>query len=196
MSTTPQGELERLAPEIASTLAGRRFGLVGFDAREAARIAGVLERAHAVCASFEESWISKAAFLGYALVIQIGAVSPRGLRAAAASGIGVIAAGPAEAVLEGIGGAYAWPREILVEPWSDAELLVRLFRVLAGRSETAKTGPRAQPLVLIADDDLAWNALVETCLRDHRLACRTANNGLRTLQLARELRPDLVVLDV
>jgi len=196
MSTTPQPELTRLAPEIASSLALRRFGLLGFNAQETGRLAGVLESARAVWARFEESWIAKSAYLGDALVIRMGAVSPQGLRAAAGSRAPVLLVGTAEAILEGIGGAYAWPREILVEPWSDQELLVRLFRVLAGRSEAVPTGPREQPLILVADDDTSWTALVETCLRAHGLTCRTVNDGLRTLRLARELRPDLIALDV
>ncbi|GEM_PF-488143 len=196
MSTTPQGEAGRLAPEIASTLAGRRFGLLGFNAEQTGRIAGVLERAGAVWARFEESWIGRSVYLGDALLIQMAAVSPRGLREAAGSGAPVLLAGAGEAVLDGTGGAYAWAREILVEPWSDAELLVRLFRVLSRRPDAGRPEPRAQPLVLIADDDPAWNALVESSLRTHGLACRTVTDGLGVLRLARQLRPDLVVLDV
>src|SRR5579883_2313391 len=164
MSTTPQGEAGRLAPEIASTLAGRRFGLLGFNAEQTGRIAGVLERAGAVWARFEESWIGRSVYLGDALLIQMAAVSPRGLREAAGSGAPV--------------------------------LLVRLFRVLSRRPDAGRPEPRAQPLVLIADDDPAWNALVESSLRTHGLACRTVTDGLGVLRLARQLRPDLVVLDV
>jgi hypothetical protein len=32
-----------------------------------------------------------------------------------------------QALSEGVGGAYGWPRDFMVEPWKDEELVVRLF---------------------------------------------------------------------
>ena len=196
MSSAPQSVPARLAPELARTLAGRRFGLLGFDKEETNRIATLLERVHAVSARFEESWIGKSVYLGDALLIKMVAVRPEPLRAAALSPVPVLIVGGGDAVLEGMAAAYAWPREILLEPWSESELLVRLFRVVEARLEAVQAGSRTRPLVLIADDDPAWNALVESTVSTHSLACRTVTDGLRALRMARQLRPDLMVLDI
>ena len=52
------------------------------------------------------------------------------------------------------------------------------------------------PLVLLADDDPELIALVEATLRNDGISCRTADNGLTALRLAREIMPDLILLDV
>lgn len=197
MSSDGQAEHAGVAPEIASTLAHRRCGLLGFPREETDHIAKVLERVHAAWTRFDESWIAKSAYLGDVLLVKLGAVKPEVFRTAATSKVPLLIVGPGEALLAGSLGAYVGPGEILAEPWPDAELLLRLFRLLAqGRPEMPKVEPRAQPLVLIADDDFASNALVETTLRTHGIACRSVTDGLRALRLARQIRPDLLVLDV
>src|SRR5579872_1536639 len=101
MSTTPQAAKGRVAPEIAATLAGRRFGLFGFEPGKTARIAAVLRQANCMSTPFEEVWLGDSAHLGDALLIQLGGISSQGLRAAAASCLPVLMSGPAESVLEG-----------------------------------------------------------------------------------------------
>src|ERR1039458_846219 len=67
-------------------------------------------------------------------------------------------------VLEGAGGAYRWPRDLLHDPWSEAELLVRLFRLLEPHGRPPEVGDREsrmEPLVLLADDDPELIALVD-----------------------------------
>ncbi len=197
MGTTLQAASPRVAPEITATLRGRHFGLFGFNAEETARIAAVLRRVDAVGTRFEETWLGGSVRLGDALVIKLDAVGPSALREAAASAVPVLVAGSGESLLNGTAGAYGWPRDFLNESWPDAELLVRLFRLLApARNGIAPAEPRSQPLILIADDDPAWLQLLEPTLRNHGLTCRTARDGLATLQLARQLVPDLLVLDV
>src|SRR5690348_10985362 len=105
MSSAPQSMPVRLAPELARTLAGRRFGLLGFDDQEINRIAAVLDRVHAVWARFEERWIGKSVYLGDALLIKLAAVRPEPLRAAAASPVPVLLSAGGGAVLEGAAAA-------------------------------------------------------------------------------------------
>ena len=197
MSTTPQAVKGRVAPEIAATLAGRRFGLFGFEASSSVRISAILRQAGCLCTPFEEVWLGDAGQLGDALLLRLGGASPQGLRAAAASCLPVLLVGPADSVLEGEAGAYGWAGDLLAEPWPDAELLVRLFRLLApAREYGSQAGQRSQPLLLLADDDPAWISLAEATLRTHGLSCRTATDGLSTLRLSRQLLPDLLVLDL
>lgn len=192
-----QSENSRVAPEIAVTLAGRRFGVLGFDAEQTARIAAVLHQNGSISARFEPSWLAESAYLGDALIIQLGAVGSSALQAVSTSGVPALMVGPAESVLGGVAGAYGWARDFLAEPWTDAELLVRLFRLVAPAPDyPAPAEARPQPLILMADDDPAWIPLAEQTLRTHGLTCRTATDGLATLRLARQLLPDLLVLDL
>src|SRR5579872_3592418 len=121
MSTTPQAAKGRVAPEIAATLAGRRFGLFGFEPSKTARIAAILRQAGCLSTPFEEVWLSDSAHLGDALVIQLGGISSQGLQAAAASCLPVLMVGAVESVLEGNAGAYGWVGDLLAEPWAYAE---------------------------------------------------------------------------
>ena len=197
MDITQQTGPVPMAPEIAPTLAGRRFGLFGFDVAETARIAEILRRTNSLSTRFEESWLVDSVHLGDAVLIKLGAVSAAALRAAAAAPAPVLIVGPADAVGRGDSSAYRWPRDFLVEPWQDAELLVRLFRLVAQPAKVVThASPRAHPLALLADDDAAWNTLVEATLHSHGYDCRTATEGLTALRLARQLLPDVVLLDV
>lgn len=186
-----------MAPEIAATLAGRRFGLFGFEEAEAARISDALKRTSSFCTRFPESWLADFAHGSDAVVLKLDGITPEGLRAALRGPIPVLIAGTSESVLAGASAAYYWAGDFLSEPWDEAELLVRLFRLLAPqRRSNLKRAVRMEPLVLVADDDPELVALVEATLKNHGLPCHATADGLSALRLARELMPDVVVLDV
>jgi CheY-like chemotaxis protein len=187
------------APEITATLAGRRFGLCGFDTGDARRITRALDATGSVYLSFDERLLGKSAEVCDVMLIRLAGVSPEGLRAAAATRVAILVACPSRALLDGASAAYSWSSDFIGEPWSDAELLLRLFRLVApprGSRAAAARGPRGESLVLLADDDPEWIALAGATLRNDGIAWRTAENGLAALRLARELVPDLAVLDV
>ncbi len=187
-----------LALEIKAALSGRQFGLCGFDAGEAERISMVLSGAGSLGAPLDEIRIAESSRIFDGLLIKLAGLSPDGLRAAATSFAPILVTGSSEAFLEGGSGAYGWPGDLLSEPWSDAELLVRVFRLLQPlRSFRAATPEsRMEPLALLADDDPESIALVDVTLRNDGVTCRTAEDGLAALRLAREISPDLMVLDV
>jgi DNA-binding response OmpR family regulator len=68
--------------------------------------------------------------------------------------------------------------------------------LLADTAGERKTGPRQPPLVITADDDLSITTLIRALLSSDGIRCETTDNGARALELARELRPDVLVLDV
>ena len=53
-----------------------------------------------------------------------------------------------------------------------------------------------EPLVVLADDDPEMIRLVATVLRSDGITCQVAPNGQAALRLAREIVPDLMLLDV
>jgi len=187
------------ALEITAALAGHSFGLCGFDAGEARRISGVLSDTMSLAVPLHELLIGESARACDGMLIKLLSMSPEGLRAAAASPTPILAIGPSQAILEGAGAAYRWPRDFMNEPWPDAELLVRLFRLLESPGSSragAVRESRKEPLVLLADDDPELVALVDATLRNDGITCRKAGNGLTALRMARELIPDLILLDI
>ena len=56
--------------------------------------------------------------------------------------------------------------------------------------------PKTRPLVLVAEDDEDILALVVFDLQDEGYEVLTARNGDDAIRLARERRPDLILLDV
>jgi hypothetical protein len=148
---------------------------------------------------FHEHLLGESARVCDALLIKLRSISPEGLRAAAGSPARILVTGSSQALLEGVGAAYRWPRDFMHEPWSDAELLVRLFRLLESpdnSSVVAAQESRTEPMVLLADDDPDLLALVENTLRSDGITCRAAEDGLTALRIAREIRSDLIVLDI
>ena len=53
----------------------------------------------------------------------------------------------------------------------------------------------ALPTVLIADDDLGILLLLQTTLRNEGLRLLTASDGESALRIARQERPDLILMD-
>jgi signal transduction histidine kinase/DNA-binding response OmpR family regulator len=80
--------------------------------------------------------------------------------------------------------------DYLVKPMDEARLLVCLAR-LTGEAEDAV--PRS---LLVIDDDPAFRATVEHALAPLGYQVWTATSGREGLELARERRPDAVVLDL
>jgi CheY-like chemotaxis protein len=197
MSTAKQPALPPVAPEIAATLAGRCFGVFGFDADETARISAILRKHNASATPFHELRLAESAYFGEALLVKLRSVSPQALRVAADFGARILLCAPGDVILQGLGGAYGWTGDLLAEPWPEAELPLRLFRLIAPRrTYGAHAASRSDPLVLLADDDPAWIALAETVLRHHHVVCCAATTGVEALRFARELLPDLLVLDL
>lgn len=197
MNTVEHSGKPPWALEITAALSGRRFGLCGFDAVDVQRICGILSTANSLAFAFDESLLQESARICDAMLIKLASLGPEGLRAAATSPAPILVTGSSQALLEGLGTAYCWPRDFMNEPWPDAELLVRLFRLLGPPAGfRAERKPRTDPLVLVADDDPELIALVEVTLRNDGIRCQTADNGLTALRAAREIMPDLMLLDV
>jgi CheY-like chemotaxis protein len=90
-------------------------------------------------------------------------------------------------------------REFVLRPYNDRDLLLRAFRVLrfVDSVETIETPVRnGARCILVADDDAATVVLISTILKHFKFACEVARNGEEALELARKMRPQLVLLDI
>jgi DNA-binding response OmpR family regulator len=103
--------------------------------------------------------------------------------------------------------------EFLVDGWQPEEVLMRLSLAISradqqhvaspgGTREGAapefvrRTMTGTPAVILIADDDVHVLAVVQVALQDYGMLCRSATNGPQALAMAREIRPNAVVLDV
>ena len=66
----------------------------------------------------------------------------------------------------------------------------------AVRGERPEAGRRERPLVLVVDDEAAIRLLCRVNLRLEGMDTVEAADGATALELARELKPDLILLDV
>ena len=80
-----------------------------------------------------------------------------------------------------------------VRPCTDAEVVLRLVTLLRLTDDIER--PRVRTVV-IADDDPVIAAILESTLSRHGFACHVAEDGEEALLLARQFRPDAVILDV
>jgi two-component system alkaline phosphatase synthesis response regulator PhoP len=199
MNTEEQSGKPALPSEISAALKGRRIGLCGFDATEARRISDILDAARAMPLPFHQQLLGDSLRVCDAVAVKLLNIGAEGLRAAAKSPVPILVTGPTQVLLDGTRAAYSWPRDFMNELWSDAELLIRLFRMLETPCRchpAAAQESRMEPLVLMADDDPEMVKLVAAVLRSDGITCQVAENGLAALRSAREIVPDLMLLDV
>jgi len=191
---------ERLcAVEIAAALNGCRVGLCGYDIAEAQRLANALRDGGIVAVPLDERLVADSARVCDVVVARLASLTTEGLKSVVLATVPILVTGPSRMLIEGAGAAYCWAGDFMDEPWTEAGLLLRLFRLIefGGRSASyAAPDPRNEPLVLLADDDPDLTTLVSVTLHNDGIACRIATDGLAALRLARQLSPDLMVLDV
>ena len=144
MSTLGRVEKSARAQEISIALEGRRVGVCGYDAAESQRISRLLSGVVAFAIPFDERVLGETAPVCDAVLVKLAGVSLEGLRSAAESPAPVLVTGRSQDLLDGVGGAYRWPSDFMNEPWPDAELLVRLFR-LSDTAPILSCGPPGDP---------------------------------------------------
>jgi DNA-binding response OmpR family regulator len=96
--------------------------------------------------------------------------------------------------------------DFLVEGQHPEEVGMRLAFALTRTLDPAPIMPAPQPVaprrsvasptVVLADDDEIIRALTSALLKNHGIACRTADNGLDALKLIRSEKPTAALLDV
>ncbi len=180
-------------------LTARRIGLCGYDVAETQKLSAALSRFQISAIPFDGRLLMESARFCDAVLFKLAGASADLVRVAATAPTApILVTGVSREIEVGTSGAYAWPKDFISEPWSEAELLVRLFRLLdldAARS-SPPASPRKRPLVLIADDDPDMIALAEATLRNDGITCKMAKDGVSALRSARQFKPDLMLLDI
>jgi DNA-binding response OmpR family regulator len=91
-------------------------------------------------------------------------------------------------------------RDFVIRPCRPEELLLRAYRILRfaesaaiAIQSSARNGVRR---VVLADDDPTTIVLISTILKHFHFQCEIAHDGAQAFDIAREKKPDLVLLDV
>ncbi len=192
---------------IQQSLAGKRFGLMGFDASEGdsiiAALATVRGIGHVIGAQplipglssfspFDACFINASA---------TGAGDqPAPIEMITRSRKPAVIVGSFEDVVTGFAALFDLNREFILRPCKPEELLLRTHRILRF-VEIAEATVQASPRngtrrVVVADDDATTIVMISTILKHFKFECLVAHDGKEALDMARNKKPALVLLDV
>jgi CheY-like chemotaxis protein len=188
---------ETPSPAVLSVLSGKRFALLGFQVKEAARLAKALDACQAFSRDLGAGDLPDAeAVRAFDLVVLQVAGE---LKAVPSWNKPVLIIGPRE-VLVGLQPVQNVAEDFLFAPWTTEEVILRSYFAIsrAGQGHTTQAVPAAggKRRVVVADDDSTIRALVEAAVGNAGFDCRVATDGTAALETIRGWQPDLAVLDV
>jgi CheY-like chemotaxis protein len=192
---------------IQQSLAGKRFGLMGFETPEDDSIIVALRAArgigHVIGAESNLPGLNSfspfdACFVN-ASAAGIGAqLSP--IEMLALNRKPAVVIGSFEDLTSCFAEIADRNREFILRPWTAQELLLRTYRILKlieTAEATVQTSPRNGPRrVVVADDDATTIVMISTILKHFKFECLVAHDGKEALDMARQKKPALVLLDV
>jgi DNA-binding response OmpR family regulator len=184
-----------LSPSLIQNLAGKKARLVGFDEKDAARLASVLSQAQVEVLGETDD------VCGCELVIlRMTPDTDAKPYFADRTGKPLLLAGagnvlpPVDLLLD------AAAQDFIASGWTDQELIMRACIAMAKTAQAPAPANRrareGKTRVLIADDDPTTVALVKATLQNYEMECQVADEGGQALELIRSAPPHAVVLDV
>jgi DNA-binding response OmpR family regulator len=87
--------------------------------------------------------------------------------------------------------------DVILTPFTQREVLFRLYRITGGKTTLrGAAGRKGRPLVLAVDDDYNVTNYLECVLKNLEVEMHFARDGQEALAAARQLLPDLILLDL
>ncbi|HYL57701.1 MAG TPA: response regulator [Candidatus Acidoferrales bacterium] len=193
---------------IRETLAGKRFALMGFEQPEAesiiAALATVRGLGHVVGGTPSIPGLNSlspfdACFINASAPAAGGEPAP--MEMIARSRKPAVIVGSCDELTRNFHVAAEHNRDFAMRPLESEEVLLRAFRVLKYSdvaAEEAQPARRedARRVVVLADDDAATTMLISTILKHFNYECAVAHDGSEALDMVRQKKPDLVLLDI
>jgi DNA-binding response OmpR family regulator len=217
---TPREAADMPLPQsIVDGLIQKRIALVGFADEVAERVCLAFERVNARPQLFGADEPAGSESVRHCAVVMVY-VRPETMGSAwlrrenlRETGPPLVLVGGREDLLAVDPEVQSHASEFLVDGWQPEEVLMRLSLAIsrAGPERAASPGRTREDgapefvrrtltgkpaVILIADDDVHVLAVVQVALQDYGMLCRSATNGPQALLMAREIRPNAVVLDV
>jgi DNA-binding response OmpR family regulator len=181
------------------TLAGKRMCIVGFRPNEAMAIRNALESAEAFCRIVGADSDHSALSAFDVAFVQVDEMANRDwLRESRkAETIPVLMLGGLTTIMDELSQLPTEAADfLLADDWSSGELLVRTLKLLRKGAAFTPATKRAQPLILIVDDDNAVVSLLGSVLKKAGMECHVARDGTAGIEMATQLKPDLMIVDV
>jgi CheY-like chemotaxis protein len=177
----------------------KRIALAGFDPETARRLTSVFETASAFCrpVTTEDAAPGSALLNNFDLLLLTPDVATPWLKVRGrVSDVPLLILGESADIIPHLAAISGPGRDFILHDAPDEALLIRAAILLVQSGGRQLGAARSRPLVVAADDDLSVTSLVRALLTSDGFACETAGNGGEALQLARKLRPDVLICDV
>jgi two-component system, cell cycle response regulator DivK len=202
-----------LPAAVIDELTGKRVALIGFGEREADEVCAALERAGVRPRLFEasESAMSPGVRDCHAAIVHVRPDTLRSPWLAEGSYLParpLLLLGKRRDVLGLERAVQARASEVLIDNWPVEQVLMRLsFALTRGApAPAAAAEPAPQPAgepqafrrpeILLADDDPTTLTLLRATLESYEIDCQVATSGTVALQMMRDFRPAVSVLDI
>jgi CheY-like chemotaxis protein len=179
-------------------LNGKRIGLAGFSTEAAAALTDEFDKAMAFCRVLTARAASPGSEVleNFDLLVASWASAQPWFKVRGRdSDVPLLVVGTADEIAAELKAFHLPGRDFLLENHRAEELHLRAAMLVDARAGR-ESGPRRAPLVVAADDEMSITALVKALLSSDGITCETADNGGDALELARKLKPDVLVLDV
>lgn len=86
---------------------------------------------------------------------------------------------------------------VIADTWSPEELSLRALRLVLATTGSEKTAAKpSTPKLIIADDDTSITSLLNVTLKKLGYDCHIVSDGGKAVDLAKQINPDLMILDV
>lgn len=182
-----------------SPLSGKRVAITGLEPATAARIVAALDSVDAFCRRVPELDVvpGSPVLSNYDLMVASPLVAaPWFDRSRRRLERSLLVVGSAEALAPHLVGLAGRDVDFMLDTADEEEIRLRAERLLVSGAGRPNQAVGRAPIVLIADDDATVSALVKHLLVSDGMTCHTATDGPGALEAARELRPDVLVLDI
>ncbi len=192
---------------IQQSLAGKRFGLMGFETPESDSIIAILGTVrgigHVIGAQPLIPGLSSfspfdACFINASATASGEQPSP--IEMITRSRKPAVIVGSYADMVTGFTALFDLNREFILRPCQPQELLLRTHRVLRfveTAEATVQTSPRnGTRRIVVADDDATTIVMISTILKHFNFECLVARDGKQALEIARDKKPALVLMDV
>jgi CheY-like chemotaxis protein len=193
---------------LVETLKGKRFALLGFDPEETQALHSAIDlagaRTHSIVEDRHPSLTTLAPFDASVLNLsaEVSKVAGEAVDLLAISRKPTVIIGERDEVLGHAFSLASAAHEFIIRPWTREDFYLRAFMALRNAPAVAvdqpirSSAPRAEPTIIVADDDRTTIMMVQSILRTWKINCIVAHNGKSAIEQTRKIQPDALLLDV
>jgi CheY-like chemotaxis protein len=182
-------------------LSGKRIALIGFSSEQSDQLAAIFERVDAFCRIVSTKDVGGGSLRAFDLAvlrINPGEIAQFLSDEEAAGRIPFLLIGSSSDVQRNCQVLRNKTNDfVLADTWSPDELSLRALKLVLSTGGTQKQASKSgTPKLIIADDDASITSLLNVTLKKLGYDCHVVTDGGKAVDLAKQLHPDLMILDV